>query len=347
MRARAPSKLRTHVLWALVVLFVVFLHLRGRNLEHAATTRQRRPGLVILNTDSKRLTLDSSASGSETRLSNREHILAFVGVQTGFSAARPNKKYDYVRRRQQLRATWFPADSAARSRLEEQGVVARFVVGHSNDAAAEAAMQAEIAQHSDFLQLDITEAYLDLAKKSLAFFSAVTRLFDAEYIIKVDDDVYFRLQHMPHVVRQWKDLGAGYIGCMKTGAIMTDKKYRWYEPQHALLGSKSYFAHTWGSAYVLSGAAATLVTSLPMEQLRYFSNEDVTVGSWMLAFNVSHFDDRRMCSPSCEPNAVAVYDFPKCAGLCDSVEALPKLHRDEACRSEEPPQLVRQSWRFP
>lgn len=43
---------------------------------------------------------------------------------------------------------------------------------------------------------------------------------------------------------------------------MTDKKYRWYEPQHALLGSKSYFAHTWGSAYVLSGETA-IRTFLP------------------------------------------------------------------------------------
>lgn len=48
---------------------------------------------------------------------------------------------------------------------------------------------------------------------------------------------------------------------------------RWYEPQHALLGSKSYFAHTWGSTYVLSGAAASLMARLPPQQLRYFSNE--------------------------------------------------------------------------
>lgn len=46
-----------------------------------------------------------------------------------------------------------------------------------------------------------------------------------------------------------------------------------------------------------------------------FVASDVTVGSWMLAFNVSHFDDRRMCAPACGPTAVAVYDFPKCALL--------------------------------
>lgn len=53
------------------------------------------------------------------------------------------------------------------------------------------------------------EAYLDLAKKTLAFFSAVTALHNADYIIKVDDDVYLRMDHVPHIVQQWRGLGAG------------------------------------------------------------------------------------------------------------------------------------------
>lgn len=48
---------------------------------------------------------------------------------------------------------------------------------------------------------------------------------------------------------------------------------RWYEPQHVLLGSKSYFAHTWGSIYVLSGEAAALLTAIQPSKLRYLSNE--------------------------------------------------------------------------
>ena len=41
-------------------------------------------------------------------------------------------------------------------RLDDQGIIARFVVGHSGDARAEAAMQQEVARHGDFLQLDVT-----------------------------------------------------------------------------------------------------------------------------------------------------------------------------------------------
>jgi len=33
---------------------------------------------------------------------------------------------------------------------------------------------------------------------------------------------------------------------------------------------------------------------------------DVTVGSWMLAFNVTHFDDRRLCEPACSATSIGV-----------------------------------------
>ena len=65
----------------------------------------------------------------------------------------------------------------------------------------------------------------------------------------------------------------GYVGCMKTGQIFTNPELRWYEPQHVLLGSKSYFAHAWGTAYVLSGRMAAFLATLPPDALRFFMNE--------------------------------------------------------------------------
>lgn len=47
-----------------------------------------------------------------------------------------------------------------------------------------------------------------------------------------------------------------------------------------------------------------------------FSNEDVTIGAWMLAMNVNHEDNRQLCQPECTPSSVAVWDIPKCSGLC-------------------------------
>ncbi|GJX14454.1 probable beta-1,3-galactosyltransferase 14 [Tanacetum coccineum] len=47
---------------------------------------------------------------------------------------------------------------------------------------------------------------------------------------------------------------------------------------------------------------------------RMFSNEDVTIGAWMLAMNVNHEDDRQLCQPGCTAKSVAVWDIPKCSG---------------------------------
>jgi hypothetical protein len=66
---------------------------------------------------------------------------------------------------------------------------------------------------------------------------------------------------------------ADYVGCMKTGRIMTSPEWRWYEPQHAVLGGGEYFTHAWGSIYVLSGNAALRVAQMPTGSMRFFANE--------------------------------------------------------------------------
>ncbi len=60
---------------------------------------------------------------------------------------------------------------------------------------------------------------------------------------------------------------------------------------------------------------------------------DVTLGSWMLAFNVHHFDDRRLCDPWCTPSSLAVYNIPECSGLCNPVKDLVHLHAQSDCVS--------------
>lgn len=49
---------------------------------------------------------------------------------------------------------------------------------------------------------------------------------------------------------------------------------------------------------------------------RMFSNEDVTIGAWMLAMNVNHENEKALCQPDCTPTSIAVWDIPKCSGWC-------------------------------
>ena len=53
------------------------------------------------------------------------------------------------------------------------------------------------------------ESYAALNKKTLAFFGAAARTYDAEYIVKVDDDAFVRLDRLSHAIQQWRQLGAG------------------------------------------------------------------------------------------------------------------------------------------
>lgn len=49
--------------------------------------------------------------------------------------------------------------------------------------------------------------------------------------------------------------------------------------------------------------------------LRMFDYEDVTIGSWMLAMNVNHEDNRAMCDSTCSPTSIAVWDSKTCSGM--------------------------------
>ncbi|KAF5780847.1 putative glycosyl transferase, family 31 [Helianthus annuus] len=57
---------------------------------------------------------------------------------------------------------------------------------------------------------------------------------------------------------------------------------------------------------------------------RMFSNEDVTVGAWMLAMNVTHENNRQLCQPECTATSIAVWDIPKCSGYCYIILAIYK-----------------------
>jgi hypothetical protein len=51
-----------------------------------------------------------------------------------------------------------------------------------------------------------------------------------------------------------------------------------------------------------------------LSSFRMFNNEDVTIGSWMLAMNVNHENTHALCEPDCTDSSIAVWDIPKCSG---------------------------------
>ena len=314
--------------------FSVALLLTSLRMLNSSSGTDESVGSGLLPGGAPSSTVGAAKTLNPRNLVPRKKVLAVIGVQTGFTVDRSNPKYDYGLRRRALRASWFPASPEELTNLEDaRGLVLRFVIGWSPDESAEREISEESARHGGFMRLPLQEGYGSLTNKTLTFFRLVTQLYDAEYIIKADDDVYLRIDRVPAAIVQWKDAKADYVGCMKNGPVFTSHLYRWYEPQHTLLGN-TYFTHCWGTIYALSGRAASMLCSLDPATLRYFANEDVTVGSWMLGLKVQHFDDRRLCSPECNEASIAIYDYPKCAGLCDPANSLERLHASSACHAQ-------------
>lgn len=248
--------------------------------------------------------------------------MGFVGIQTGFAS---------TGRRQSLRKTWMPSDRQGLQRLEEAtGLAFRFVIGKTNDESKMAELKKEIEEYDDFMLLDIEEEYSKLPYKTLAFFKAAYALYDSEFYVKADDDIYLRPDRLSLLLAKERSHTQTYIGCMKKGPVFTDPNLKWYEPLSYLLGSE-YFQHAYGPIYALSADVVASLASLKSNSFRMFSNEDVTIGAWMLAMNVNHEDSKELCEADCAPSSIAVWDIPKCSGLCNPESRLLELHQKEIC----------------
>ncbi|WOL14133.1 putative beta-1,3-galactosyltransferase 12 [Canna indica] len=252
----------------------------------------------------------------------RPKVLGVVGVFTQFSAAD---------RRAALRGTWFPSDSDALSRLDHAtGLALRFVIGRTKDSKKMAALQKEIDMHHDFMFIDADEDNLKLPHKMLAFFKSAFNLFDAEFYVKADDDIYLRPDRLATLLAKDRAHHLTYIGCMKKGPVITDPNMKWYESSGNLIGNE-YFWHAHGPIYALSADIVSFLTNARTNSLRMFNNEDVTIGSWMLAMNVSHEDNKALCEPICSSTSIAVWSNPRCLDPCDLKNKMTELHNISIC----------------
>eukprot|EP00268_Persea_americana_P050655 TRINITY_DN5525_c0_g1_i2.p1 TRINITY_DN5525_c0_g1~~TRINITY_DN5525_c0_g1_i2.p1 ORF type:complete len:288 (+),score=52.24 TRINITY_DN5525_c0_g1_i2:393-1256(+) len=230
-----------------------------------------------------------------------------------------------------LDAVGSPRASTVSFRLEEAtGLAFRFVIGRTTDRSKMLKLRKEVAEYDDFMLLDIEEEYSKLPYKTIAFFKAAYALFDSDFYVKADDDIYLRPDRLSLLVAKERSHPLTYLGCMKKGPVFTNPNLKWYEPLSHLLGSE-YFLHAYGPIYALSADVVATLVTLRNNSFRMFSNEDVTIGAWMLAMNVNHEHNQALCSPDCTPSSIAVWDIPKCSGLCNPEEQLLSLHQKESC----------------
>ncbi|MBA0843418.1 hypothetical protein Goarm_000610, partial [Gossypium armourianum] len=232
------------------------------------------------------LSEDVSRVGS----SRKRKYLMVIGINTAFSSRK---------RRDSVRATWMPQDSNVNSGAEsnlfwkigekrkkledEKGIIVRFVIGHSATSGGilDRAIEAEDKKHGDFLRLDHVEGYLELSAKTKIYFATAVALWDADFYVKVDDDVHVNIATLGETLVRHRKKPRVYIGCMKSGPVLSQKGVRYHEPEHWKFGEtgNKYFRHATGQLHVL----------------HKYANEDVSLGSWFIGLDVEHIDDRRLC----------------------------------------------------
>ncbi|KAF3657799.1 putative beta-1,3-galactosyltransferase 11 [Capsicum annuum] len=153
----------------------------------------------------------------------------------------------------------------ALSELEERGVVVRFVIGRSPNRgdSLDRNINEENRATKDFLILEIhEEAQEELPKKAKYFFSSAIQTWDAEFYVKVDDNIDVDLDGLIELLQNRRGQDSSYIGCMKSGEVVSEEGRAWYEPEWWKFGDeKSYFRHAAGSVLVLSKNLAQYINT--------------------------------------------------------------------------------------
>ncbi|KAJ4966632.1 hypothetical protein NE237_018481 [Protea cynaroides] len=251
-----------------------------------------------------------------------------IGINTAFSSRK---------RRDSVRESWMPQGEKLLQLEREKGIVVRFMIGHSatSNSILDRAIDMEDAQHKDFLRLEHVEGYHELSAKTKTFFSTAVSIWDAEFYVKVDDDVHVNLGTLAATLARHRSKPRVYMGCMKSGPVLSQKNVKYHEPEYWKFGEEGnkYFRHATGQIYVISRDLARYI-SINQAILHKYANEDVSLGSWFIGLEVEHIDERNMCCgtpPDCEWKAqagnvcIASFDW-SCSGICKSVEKIKDVH---------------------
>ncbi|XP_061364411.1 beta-1,3-galactosyltransferase 7-like isoform X2 [Gastrolobium bilobum] len=290
-------------------------------MELAAARSTREPGISDGSAN-------SLGSGLSTEGPPRKKVFMVIGINTAFSSRK---------RRDSVRETWMPQGEQLLQLEREKGIIIRFMIGHSatSNSILDRAIDSEEAQHKDFLRLEHVEGYHELSAKTKIFFSTAVAEWDADFFVKVDDDVHVNLGVLATTLARHRSNPRVYIGCMKSGPVLSRKDVKYREPEFWKFGEEGnkYFRHATGQIYAISKDLATYI-SINQPILHKYANEDVSLGAWFIGLEVEHIDDRSMCCgtpPDCEWKAqagnicVASFDW-SCSGICKSVEKIKFVH---------------------
>ncbi|PPR90872.1 hypothetical protein GOBAR_AA29816 [Gossypium barbadense] len=258
----------------------------------------------------------------QSESSSQRKLLAVIGVYTGFGR--------YLKRNT-FRGSWMPRGellfhSFAIMQLLGTNGINYFEIGSANRGdSLDRHIDEENSKTKDFFILEgHEEAQEELPKKIKFFFSTAVQNWDAEFYIKVDDNIDVDLEGLIGLLEHRRHQDSAYIGCMKSGEVVSEEKQNdkrssytarfdsganrdgklWYEPEWWKFGDeKSYFRHASGSLIILSKNLAHYINT-NSASLKTYAHDDISVGSWMMGVQAIYIDDNRLCCSSIRQDKV-------------------------------------------
>uniref|UniRef100_A0A453S1K1 Hexosyltransferase n=1 Tax=Aegilops tauschii subsp. strangulata TaxID=200361 RepID=A0A453S1K1_AEGTS len=145
------------------------------------------------------------------------------------------------------------------------------------DSEVERAMDAEEKEYNDILRLNHVEGQDGLPLKIQMFLSSALSTWDADFYVKVDDDVHVNIGITRSILARHRSKPRVYIGCMKSGPVIANNESKYYEPDHWKFGTagNNYFRHATRQLYAITRDLATYI-SANKHILHKYTNEDVS-----------------------------------------------------------------------
>ena len=190
-------------------------------------------------------------------------------------------------RRNAIRGTWMydtPPD--------EVELTVKFLLGtkHLTPEQLNSLSSEEDMFHDLLFLTHHKETYSNLTGKVLQGIMWVDKNLDFDYLVKVDDDSYVSVRPLNFALRHRlccpPRLYWGYF----TGHAVPLSAGRWAERHWTLC--PHYLPYAMGGGYILSRHVVGLIGRFH-KQFKFYSNEDVSLGSWLAPFNVTYKHDLR------------------------------------------------------
>jgi hypothetical protein len=149
----------------------------------------------------------------------------------------------------------------------------------------------------DVLYVNVPRGYRNIVHKTKAMLSVV-RHFDFNFLLKADDDTVVcfnklakHLLALPSeeqkIIYAGVPTGCGLDSNPQVGRVIKDPTHRWYDSEfveHTMGSMECYPVYHQGAFYVLSYDLVDFLYSA-RDRLVTFTNEDVTVGTWLFGVN--------------------------------------------------------------